>query len=80
MVNSFFNADDYGINDLTSGSGYEGVVRQYIDERFYFELDSARAKKGNVFLSLAEINLQDDYMQLGQPSGTIEFLEILNFN
>ncbi|TNV73470.1 hypothetical protein FGO68_gene12963 [Halteria grandinella] len=79
MINSYFDFSDYTRRDLDDEENIDsvGVIKQYIDDRFFIEIDPTRSKKANIFLMKSEANLQDDYIQLGQ-SDDIDFVEIYN--
>ncbi|TNV84292.1 hypothetical protein FGO68_gene12595 [Halteria grandinella] len=79
MVNSYFDFSDYTRRDLSVEQDVEsnGVIKQYIDDRFFFEIDPTRSKKADIYLMKSQANLQDDYIQLGQQE-TIDFVEISN--
>ncbi|TNV83939.1 hypothetical protein FGO68_gene12436 [Halteria grandinella] len=79
MINSYFDFSDYTRRDLSHEENIDsvGVIKQYIDDRFFLELDPTRSKKANIFLMKSEADLQDDYVQLGQSDG-IKFVEIYN--
>lgn len=67
MVNSYFDYNDYTVRDLSNMQNVEteGVIKQYIDDRFFFEIEPQRAKKAIIFLMESEADLQDDYLYLG---------------
>jgi len=52
-----------------------GVVKQFIDDRYFIELEPNRQKMANIYLMLSQASLQDDYVQLGQETD-INFIEI----
>jgi hypothetical protein len=64
MINSYFDFSDYERRDLKDERDVDkvGVIKQYIDDRFFFEIDPTRSKKANIFLMKSEADLQDDYV------------------
>jgi hypothetical protein len=68
MINSYFDFGDFTRRDLEQEVDVEsvGVIKQYIDDRFFFEIDPTRSKKADIYLQKSVANLQDDYVQLGQ--------------
>ena len=78
LTNSYFDYLDYtpkseDVNVYTQN----GILKQYIDDRFFFDIDSYRSKKANILLQKSSIELQDDYIQLGQFD-EIPFVELQN--
>ena len=86
-MNSYFDYGDFqkievGKNDLRLKKGIEldkeGVIRQYIDDRYFLEIDPYKRKKANIYLQKSNAQMQDDYLQLGQQS-QLTFVQIENF-
>ena len=59
IMNSYFDYNDFqkiplGKNDPRLKQGIEldkkGVIKQYIDDRYFLEIDSKRRKKANIYL------------------------------
>ncbi len=59
IMNSYFDYVDFkkislGKNDPRLKNGIEldkeGVIKQYIDDRYFFEIDPNRRKKANIYL------------------------------
>jgi len=50
FVNTFFDFKDF-----------ESPVKKFIDDSIYFELDPTEQKLGNIYLSVDEVELEDDY-------------------
>ena len=80
MINSYFDFSDYTIRDINSTTAKEGdnkigVIKQYIDDRFFFELIMSRAKSANIFLQKSQAFIQDDYIQLYDPT-EMNFIEV----
>ena len=59
MMNSYFDYSDFekiplGKNDPRVMNGIEldsvGVIKQYIDDRYFMEVDPNRRKKANIYL------------------------------
>lgn len=68
MINSYFDFTDFDMRNLMNEQSVDevGVIKQYIDDRFFFEIEPQRTKKANIYLQLSNAELQDDYFQLGQ--------------
>ena len=58
-MNSYFDYGDFhkmplGKNDPRLKKGIEldkeGVIKQYIDDRYFFEIDPKRRKKANIYI------------------------------
>ena len=67
MVNSYFDFNDYNIramNDLNNVES-QGSVKQFIDDRYFFDIEPGRQKMANIYLMQSQALLQDDYVQLG---------------
>ena len=82
MINSYFDYSDFNHRDLKTvqnGTYIDsyGLIRSYIDDRFFMEVEGQRAKKANILLQKSQVNLQDDFIQLGQ-SKVVPFIEIVN--
>lgn len=87
LINSYFDYGDFekiplGKDDPRLKKGIEldsvGVIKQYIDDRYFLEVDISKRKKVNVYLQKSLAQMQDDYLQLGQQS-QMKFVEIENF-
>lgn len=42
--------------------GESGVIKQFIDDRFFMTIDPRRLKKANIFLMKSQAALQDEYI------------------
>ena len=82
ITNSYFDYSDYEVTDLgaqhpTWDKGEVGVIKQYIDDRFFIEMEENKWKKANIFVMQSVAELQDDYLLLGQQREQ-DFVEIEN--
>lgn len=79
MVNSYVDFSDFTPRQMDDLNDVEnvGVVKQFIDDRFFFDLEPYRQKMANIYLMLSQAALQDDFVQLGQETD-IDFVEIQN--
>jgi len=79
MVNSYVDFSDFTPRQMDDLNDVEnvGVVKQFIDDRYFFDLEPTRQKMANIYLMLSQAALQDDYVQLGQETD-INFIEIEN--
>jgi|LauGreDrversion4_2_1035121.scaffolds.fasta_scaffold833232_2 hypothetical protein len=55
MINSYFDYSDFNHRDLKTVSNGTyidsyGLIRSYIDDRFFMEVEGQRAKKANILL------------------------------
>ena len=67
MINSYFDYSDFNHRDLKkiqNGTYIDsyGLIRSYIDDRFFMEVEGQRAKKANILLQKSQVNLQDDFI------------------
>jgi hypothetical protein len=79
MVNSYVDFTDFTPRMMDDIKDVEtvGVVKQFIDDRYFFDLEPNRQKMANLYLMLSRAALQDDFVQLGQQTD-IDFIEIEN--
>jgi hypothetical protein len=67
LVNSYFDFTDYITRDMNDLRDVEtvGSVKQFIDDRYFFQLEPNRQKMSNIYLMKSQAILKDDYVQLG---------------
>jgi hypothetical protein len=67
MVNSYVDFTDFTPRMMDDIKDVEtvGVVKQFIDDRYFFDLEPNRQKMANLYLMLSRAALQDDFVQLG---------------
>lgn len=64
MVNSYFDFSDYTVRPMDDLENVEtvGSIKQFIDDRYFFQIEHDKQKMSNVYLMLSEADLQDDYL------------------
>ena len=67
LVNSYFDFNDFAVRQMNDLRNVEtkGSVKQFIDDRYFFEIEPERQKMANVYMMKSKALLQDDYVQLG---------------
>lgn len=68
FVNRYFDYDDF-----------ESPVKTYIDDSLFFTLEKDRVKKANLYVMKSEVELQDEYFQLGQRN-RYDFVQVENIH
>lgn len=68
VVDAYFNTLQFNVafvNNYFDYTDYNEPIKSYIDDSLFFDLESARIKNANFYVMKAEVNLQDDFFQLG---------------
>ena len=74
QIDSYFNSKTFSfafVNTYLDFLSYDKPVRQFLDDSLFFHIESQREKKANFYVMKAEIQLEDDLIQLGQGANDI---------
>jgi hypothetical protein len=63
------------INKYFDFQEYKDPIKSYIDDQLFFELESNRVKRTNFYIMRSEVQMQDEYFQLGQMNEN-EFVQV----
>eukprot|EP00347_Sterkiella_histriomuscorum_P023730 403333580 len=66
FINNFFDLTEFN---------HEEMIKPFIDDSLFFELESKRIKKANFYIQSQEAELEDDLIQFGQ-SRVVEFHQV----
>lgn len=77
-INKFFEDLDFGVafvNSYFDFSDYEEPIKYFIDDSLFFQMESQRQKRANLYVMKAQTQLEDQLFQLEQLN-EIEFPQV----
>ena len=68
-IDAFFEPKSFSfafVNSYFDFLNYQQPIQQFIDDSLFFQLESDKEKKANLYVMKAEMEMQDNIFQLGQ--------------
>ncbi|CDW71369.1 UNKNOWN [Stylonychia lemnae] len=69
QIDDFFEREKFNValvNSIIDFNDYDQTKKSFIDDSIFWDIESDKYKKSNMYIQKQEANLQDDFLQLGQ--------------